>query len=351
MSSAPPVITSLNIQSFRHLQGLKLVMAPVTLVVGGAAVGKSTVLEAVGLVLRPTDAGQWSSMLRRRDMDVSIVEGIWTIFPDYFVQENLSKPIAVSATLEPSRTRGRTQTHMLACAGLGDTLYVDVRNTIHFADEAATQVAEKRLWFPGNDTQERIQPACSTFSLGMGTYGKMFVEGFRSAIDRGYKEMVLRLLQAFDETIENISIVAAYDKETIALHIAGKEGRPAHRVGLPTVGDGLRRVLALGLSLARAARGVLIVDELESGLSIDVMQGVIKTFFQIADQLQVQVVASTNSLELIDMVLVTLEDVPAQDNDLIIHHLWIEHTDEPPKARSYELDKAIRLRDRGLDLR
>jgi predicted ATP-dependent endonuclease of OLD family len=46
-------------------------LTPVSLVVGANNSGKSSILEAAGLFLRPPDPTQWVSAVRHRDVDMS----------------------------------------------------------------------------------------------------------------------------------------------------------------------------------------------------------------------------------------------------------------------------------------
>lgn len=69
------------------------------------------------------------------------------------------------------------------------------------------------------------------------------------------------------------------------------------RVPLGSMGEGMRRILALAISLAQSRRGFLIVDEIDTGLHWGVMSKMWELVMRTADDLKVQVFATTHSLD------------------------------------------------------
>lgn len=66
-------------------------------------------------------------------------------------------------------------------------------------------------------------------------------------------------------------------------------------VPLESMGDGTHRAFGVALSLLRAAGGVVLIDEVESGLHHSVQDEVWEAIFSLAEQFQVQVFATTHS--------------------------------------------------------
>jgi len=60
-------------------------------------------------------------------------------------------------------------------------------------------------------------------------------------------------------------------------------------------GEGALRILGLGLALTNAQNGMLLVDEIESGLHYTVQVELWQLVFQLAKRLNVQVFATTHS--------------------------------------------------------
>lgn len=98
------------------------------------------------------------------------------------------------------------------------------------------------------------------------------------------------------------------------------------RVPLGSMGEGMRRILALAISLAQSRHGFLIVDEIDTGLHWSVMSKMWQLVMRTADELKVQVFATTHSLD----CLRGLKD--AVD----------EHVDLKKHVRVHKVDTALR---------
>ena len=65
------------------------------------------------------------------------------------------------------------------------------------------------------------------------------------------------------------------------------------------MGDGLTRLFHIGLAMANASGGILLIDEFENGLHWEVQEQLWKVLFEAANQFGVQVFASTHSRDCI----------------------------------------------------
>jgi AAA15 family ATPase/GTPase len=77
---------------------------------------------------------------------------------------------------------------------------------------------------------------------------------------------------------------------------------------LSSFGDGLRRVLLLGVTLATVHGGVLLVDEIETAIHFEALDKAFRWLRRAAKELDVQVFATTHSLEAIDALLMAGDD-------------------------------------------
>jgi AAA15 family ATPase/GTPase len=87
------------------------------------------------------------------------------------------------------------------------------------------------------------------------------------------------------------------------------------RVPLGSMGEGMRRILALAISLAQAKKGFLLVDEVDTGLHWSVMSRMWELVIRTASDLGVQVFATTHSLD----CLRGLKDAVDEHDDLRKH--------------------------------
>lgn len=70
----------------------------------------------------------------------------------------------------------------------------------------------------------------------------------------------------------------------------------SRRVPLGSLGDGMRRLLALSLALIRCERGILLIDEIDTGLHYSVMGDLWRLVIEAARN-DIQVFATTHSLD------------------------------------------------------
>ena len=112
------------------------------------------------------------------------------------------------------------------------------------------------------------------------------------------EEAVIQALHIFDSGIERIA-TAMRDRHPhhrgapagVFLRITGVSGR----VPIGSMGDGTWRMLGLALALANARGGVLLVDEIDTGLHYTVMEDMWRMIGEQAAALSVQVFATTHS--------------------------------------------------------
>ena len=114
-----------------------------------------------------------------------------------------------------------------------------------------------------------------------------------------------------------------------------KSGR---RVPLGSFGDGMRRVLALSLSLVRTANGFLLLDEIDTGLHFSAMEEMWTLVVNAARESNVQVFATTHSYDCIQGLAAFVESNPDFASDVSVQKI------EPSLAESVGLDaEQVRL--------
>jgi hypothetical protein len=116
---------------------------------------------------------------------------------------------------------------------------------------------------------------------------------------------VINGLQIVEPSIDGIGFVESpktdiyYSREPEPrIPIARVKGQP-EPLPLRSMGDGITRLFHITLALANAKNGVLLVDEFENGLHWSVQKKVWQTVFRLAEELNVQVFASTHSRDCI----------------------------------------------------
>jgi AAA15 family ATPase/GTPase len=66
------------------------------------------------------------------------------------------------------------------------------------------------------------------------------------------------------------------------------------------MGEGINRLFGIALALVNAKGGILLVDEIESGLHFSVQVDLWRLIFKVANRLNVQVFATTHSQDAVE---------------------------------------------------
>jgi predicted ATPase len=320
-------------------------MAPVSLVLGSNNAGKSTVLEAAALLMRPLEPTQWVQVARQRDVDAPLVDGLWSLFPSGAPLQvddgpKQTRPLVLSGDVANEERR-------LAATALaslpwdaetsGDlTLRVEARvnklrpHTLEFRRDSFAQSGE-------GVTSYR----CFAVTPSTHRSTRNLVEHLSKVIDIGEKPLAVELMRLFDPEVLELDISAIMGRENIKV---------AHKdrgiVDLASFGDGMRRAAALALALIRAKGGLLLVDELEVGFHTSVLASIFSRLFLAAQTTDVQIIATTHSLEAIDAVI---EALTPQPESLAAYYL--QRKENQTVAHYYDTERLVRLRETGLDLR
>ncbi len=93
---------------------------------------------------------------------------------------------------------------------------------------------------------------------------------------------------------------------------------------------------------------MLLIDEIEAGIHHTVLPHVLARLFEAAAQSQVQLLATTHSLEAVDASIAAAEELGAGET---LSAYYLKRADGQPNVRRYDHDKLRRLREGGLDIR
>ena len=93
------------------------------------------------------------------------------------------------------------------------------------------------------------------------------------------------------------------------------------RLPLGSYGDGMRRLLALSLALTQTAHGVLLVDEIDTGLHWTVLEDMWRLVVETARESSAQVFATTHSFDCIRGLAALVESCPDVAGEVSIHKI------------------------------
>jgi len=340
------VLQTLSLLAYRGISKLTLAdLAPVSLIVGANNSGKSSILEAAGLLLRPPDPAQWLSAVRHRDADMPLIDGLWSLFPDAGAMHpedglQLSRPLVVQGVTSGGPRIVAAQCQASEQVGTTEAADLTARIVITVDDDPPLT-----LKFPAPAAIAHQVPMFRVFAVTPATHysTQAMVEHLSAVVAQGKKQLAVQLLQVFEPEVEDLDVFASRGREGVYV-THGKRGV----VDLSSFGDGMRRAAALSLALARATQGVLLVDEIETGIHPAVLRQVLGKLLQAASASSVQILATTHSLEAIDALIGGAEDMSETAS---LAAFWIKRVDGERQARRYDFEKLRRLRGEGLDIR
>jgi predicted ATPase len=339
------ILQILSLKAYRGISGLSLEgLTPVSLVVGANNSGKSSILEAAGLLLRPPDPTQWISAVRHRDVDMSLVDGLWSLFPrgEALYPDDgpsTSEQIAISA----STANG--ERFLEARCFASQSVGVEAATVSARVEVMVDGLPAVTMKFPSSAAPAHQVHVYRVFTVTPATHysTKALVEHLSRVVDEGKKKLAVELLQVFDSNVDDLDVVASLGREAV---------RVTHRtrgvVDLASFGDGMRRSAALALALTRAEHGVLLVDEIEAGIHHSVLRPVLSKLLEAACTSQVQILASTHSLEAVDAIIGAVEDRGTHDS---LSAFWVQRQDTKHEVRRYDFAKLCTFRDGGFDIR
>jgi predicted ATPase len=116
---------------------------------------------------------------------------------------------------------------------------------------------------------------------------------------------------------------------------------------LGSYGEGMRRLLALSLSLIRAEGGVLLVDEIDTGLHYSVMGDMWRLVVEAAKRADVQVFATTHSSDCVNGLAWLCDNYPKLRTEISLQKI----ESELEEAVALDGDQIVVARDQGMEVR
>jgi predicted ATP-dependent endonuclease of OLD family len=160
-----------------------------------------------------------------------------------------------------------------------------------------------------------------------------------------FKADALKLLNQMDQNISDIEILVPPDSVAFSADIYIQH-KKLGLVPVSSFGDGVRRLLHIALKLASVKGGVLLIDELEATIHTEALQSSFQWLAKWSKEMNVQIFATTHSLEAIDSLLA----VNNESLDLVLYRLEPQETQT--KVVRHDWSRLKRLRENlGMEVR
>ena len=135
---------------------------------------------------------------------------------------------------------------------------------------------------------------------------------------------VLQALRFLDPSIERIANLPSssayyYAPATRGGFLVKRDSELPIPIG--SMGDGMWRVLALAIALSRSKDGILLIDEIDTGLHYTVMADMWKLVADTARELNVQIFATTHSYDCVKSLADICTSRVSGDNQITIQRI------------------------------
>jgi hypothetical protein len=331
----------LHIEQFRSITNLRIDnLGQVNLITGMNNTGKTSVLEAIRILASDASLNTISQILRLREEDA--VEGddtfrsndgdnsflLSSLFPGYPDFSTDLAPIQIAGyqgdrpttiSMKPCwlaehRSEGGVRQLTLPMPSLFEEvdrlpgMSIEVNDAERFVPLEVFRRSGVRMNRRPEITDER-RPPCQYVGTGNGdrTAG-LGVLWDRIALS-DLESHVVNALAIIDETISAVSMVGGEGSRVGRIAIV-RSKRFARPVPLKSFGDGVNRLFGIALSLVNAKDGYLLIDEFENGLHHTVQVDAWRMIFRLAAALNVQVFATTHSMDAVEAFQEVARTVP-----------------------------------------
>lgn len=383
-------LDNLTIHRFRGLRDLTLQdLGQINLLVGGNNSGKTSVLEAISTYCRPLDPLEWLNTSWRREIKYSRqpqLDALKWLFPQnrevdkadlyegetyvsgngtFLVRESRALYQEFEGFYELNDKENNTESE-LEIDGLNDKennteseleidgiesdnilrgaeLELNVKTSFDPLEELSVtfEIWENQRFINRKNRSTAVLPI-DTVTPFSHRIEQLQISLLSEAVFLGIKPEVIKLLQLMDSEITDLVILSPTGKRP-SLYIDHK------RIGISPLsifGDGVRRLLFIALTLAKVRDGVLLIDEIETAIHTEALRSSFAWIVQWCKQMNVQLFATTHSLETIDALL----DASDSETDLVLYRL--EKEESQTKAVRIERERLQRLReDLGQEVR
>lgn len=374
----------MKIDGFRGLRNLELKqLGTFNLLIGENNTGKTSILEALAILSDPTNLEWWNEVARTRDYSwspQSPIENLEWLFQHdlesstQFSEINI-QPIGDLCPLTSFRATGNLEIkayeekpeenedegrYRLArigsasgdVAGISVELNISLRETASplFVVEGEQFTKEFEVW--ENDFRSRSRKKIEPLFKHSFTppyhhrATKFHTARMLRAVDEGLKNNILELLQLFDKNISDFKTkTSRYIRPTRSTWL--KYG-DSDFMPLQTFGDGVQAALNSSLNILFASDGLYLIDELDTALHTSVLPKVINWLIRAARQHNVQIFATTHSLEVVDALLEGGEE--DKSDDIVVYRLGMKDGQSTAKRLDREMLWSLRGK-MGLEVR
>lgn len=369
-------IKSFNIDSFRGITELKLNnLSDINILVGNNNCGKTSVLEALMLIHKPYSFNNVIRTAIKREVRIRPVFrsylSNYEIFTYLFNKLDKYNKISISTIINDININW-------SILGEFNNILIDdasldlIQNTYHSNPENDNIIEDEIEEFEGElicsirnmykhisnsdfDTcpehqnirfnkYSRIRP---DRTLDNSLINMQYISSSNYLLDTSFRSIikdseitneVIDLLHTFDEDIINLKIIESDERRYIQVI----EHKSLGLMPLSLYGDGLKKVITLANSIVQSKNGILLIDEVETGIHVSAMNRVFSWLVTACKKFNIQLFITTHSLETLDQFLLCDKEIISSDSVRVVT-LVKKHSNTIARILSGE--KALKARN------
>lgn len=317
MSELP--LNSLEIRGYRCFDHLTVkTLGRINLVVGKNNVGKTAFLEALWIY---SAAGGDRTLF-----EINYNRGENLVSPDLIETKEDGSSWALKNLFrnrpEPSQQgSGKQQSVSLDIGEIGS----EIKKT-HL--EFTQMGASPPYTYAGSKYRDNV---INSYFVRFGGLRQSQVQGLWNKIElTPLEDAVIETVKIISEDLISIRLFEDKNETSVKTPFARTKLQPVP-VELRSLGEGVNRLFEIALAIANCENGILLIDEIESGIHYSVLPNLWKVIFEISKKLNVQVFATTHSKDCVEAFTEAAAESP-EDGMLI----RLERQGEKIVARTFE---------------
>lgn len=291
------MLKSLKVKNFKKFDELEIKdINFINIIVGDNSVGKTTLLECINILSKSKEQSQFMFSISQRNSK----QNIFYTLKNIFNKKNKSEEIEIESVydfeiIKLKINKAEKQIIEILDEELKKLNSIKIKLETEYQnkkDVEEFEILEKEI------LSREIRKNRDIFSCELITpldyLSQKYVEGvLTEIIEGGGKNKIISPLKYFEKNIIDINYSPVEKEYIVTLENDGEK----YTLPITSFGDGVKKTLVLLSHIYAMRNGVLLIDEIETGLHRDVLVDVYRAVIEIIELEKTQVFITTHSLE------------------------------------------------------
>lgn len=354
---------SLKVREYRGLSEFSLKqLGRINLLVGANNCGKTSILECIQLLSSRGDLGGLDQITKRRGEVTFSQEGLLARLADVshvFPGHECVVGKSLSVTTE---TDDGERTFLMEVIprspqpnlfpddddndGVGSS---DLAISLEWLPTAGAGALVVPLTHQGGAllrrSREPREPCHSISTAGLTVH--QVIEMFEQIVLSPDEDLVIAALKAVDPLIERIATVRGDHRAKTRGGIVVRRQGSESRIPIGSLGDGMWRMLGMAIGVVMSKNGILLVDEIDTGLHYSVLDKMWHLLLEASRNLNVQIFATTHSRDCVESVATIAHGNHTENSEVMIHRIEAGQVESVP----YSEAEIVAAAESGIEVR